>query len=730
MKTDGGVNARVDFPAGSGTANFSGALSEQLFGRDIWDEPLQKFARATGLCIALYDEGAVCRSRCVASPIGERLERGGFWSAGGLGSQLDTRIVKESAQRAETVYHEELEMFAHLAVPIVIDSKALAVFAIGWIPDRFADPVACNRLSKSIEAPPMEVWQLMRMQQPISRDKLEMHARMLETLALPLIRQLMVQIEDRDRGRRARILNEAAHAMTRSAGEAELSACVLSTIRELVPSTSAAIEILNTKDISVEATTYADPSFNSKLRSELSAYHKSAVIPISGIQGQTIGSITLSIPEIFIPPDIMTDLQSLSAQFGTALQKVRLIQALENERSALKGANVQLQHLHKMKDEFLATVSHELRTPLNAIMGWAQILTEDELAPDEIRNGLDTIKRNAKNQSNLIEDLLDVSRIISGKMILKRESVEATALLKQSLETVRPMIEARKQKVHLQVSAKPIYLKGDATRITQIFWNLLSNASKFTPQGGDITVLLENAGHYFRLEVSDTGAGIAADFLPNLFNRFSQADGSYARRHGGLGLGLAIVRHLVELHGGTVTATSPGVGKGSTFTVFLPQNTTDQELDSAYALTKFLGQEPPKASTALRNVKVLLVDDEPDSLRLTRFVLEKCGAIVEMVDTAEQAFQKIRDWQPDILISDVSMPDETGYDLIRRIRFLKAEDGGNIPAVALTALASEEHRNLALNAGFQIHLAKPFEPNALTTAVLNLLKGVAPPPIH
>jgi signal transduction histidine kinase/ActR/RegA family two-component response regulator len=691
---------------------------EQFFAPEIWTEALTKFAEATGLTISLYDKSI--HRRCdvtTTSPISKRLARANFWNDQGNGAIIDLNAAREAAASGKLHYSVQLEMFAHLAIPIILDGQLRAVFVIGWLPEKFADPVLCDLLSKKIGAPPMEVWQLMRMQQPISREKIEMHALMLETFAQPLIRQLMVQHADRTRALRAKIVNETVRAFAEATTEEQLCEAVLSSVRDYVTSTSIVIEIVKAKGEMEEKTHYSFINKESDDDLGTSNYCSNLKLSIPTTQGHNLGKIEIKLTEDRISEDIVTDLQSIAAQFGTALQKVHLIHALEGERSALKGANIQLQHLHKMKDEFLATVSHELRTPLNAILGWAQILIDEGPNSVEFGPAMETIERNAKNQSNLIEDLLDVSRIISGKMTLQRADIEATDILRQSIATVFPMTEARKQKMHLQISNTFLPLKGDATRVTQIFWNLLSNASKFTPEGGDISVVLEGAGHYFKFEVSDSGKGISREFLPHLFNRFSQADGSYTRRHSGLGLGLAIVRHLVELHGGTVSAQSQGEGKGSTFTVFLPQNTTDKELDHAQVLTQYSNQD-----TQLKAVKILLVDDEPDSLRLTRFVLEKNGAAVEMADTAADAYQIFKDWRPDILISDISMPGESGYDLIRRVRFLSHEEGGNIPAIALTALAEKSQKRLALSAGFQLHLSKPLEPNLLTSSVMSLLK--------
>lgn len=698
---------------------------EELFSPLVWTEPLEKFAKATGLTISLYD--ATLQRRCgttTVSPIAARLASASFWGPGGEGARIDYDAAQLSTLQGKFIYTIQMELFAHLAVPLIIDGKVLATFIMGWLPENFADPVVCDAVSKKIGAPPIELWQLIRMQQPISREKLESHARMLETFAIPLIRQLMVQMEERRRAKLSLVISDTAHAFAAASSEGQLSMQLLKSICRLLENPHIHIEILRERDGVREKTHHTHHATPYDYGGTLWAKRSHVTFPIPTSNGQELGSIEVTVSQPSISDDTILDLQSLIGQFGVALHKVHLIHTLESERSALKAANLELQHLHKMKDEFLATVSHELRTPLNAILGWAQILTEGGPSMQEFELGMETIERNARNQSDLIEDLLDVSRIISGKMELNRDPIEATQILRESIETVRPMIEARRQKLFLQISSTPLRLKGDATRLTQVFWNLLSNASKFTPEGGDISVVLENAGHYFRLQVTDSGKGIEAGFLPNLFNRFSQADGSHTRRHGGLGLGLAIVRHLVELHGGTVSASSEGENKGATFTVFLPQNTTDQELDNAKTMAKLKSTTATAPDLYLSGVRVLLVDDEPDSLRIARFVLEKCGATVKMADSAEEGFQMLTSWLPDVLISDISMPEISGIDLIRRVRLLPASAGGNTAAIALTALAGQNHNEETLAAGFQIHLCKPLEPAKLVITVVDLLRDL------
>ena len=700
--------------------------ADDIFQPSIWGEPLQKFANAIGITISLYDHTLRRRNLVTSGPIGDRLSAAAFWDEKGLGTRVDRAAAELCLREERVISSVQLDMFSHLATPLTVGSEVMGVFVLGWIPERFADPVHCDHVAKQIGARSMEIWQLMRMQQPVSREKLESHGRMLETFALPLVKQLLLQIEDRVRATRARISAETAIAFAQAKSVAELCEALYRSIRGLTTTSGISIELIQMANETQRMIRYSDARQTTNPHvNTLSQRSNHITVPIPSAHGSALGKIEVSVEESELSDEVLSEIQTIAGQFGTSLQKVHLIEALENERSALHGANLQLQHLHKMKDEFLATVSHELRTPLNAILGWSQMLIDFGPAGVDWERAITTIERNAKNQARLIEDLLDVSRIISGKMILQRADLEATSLLTQSIETVRPMIDARRQKLHLQISPVPIPFKGDATRVTQIFWNLLSNASKFTPEGGDITVVLENAGHYFRLEITDSGKGIHPDFLPYLFDRFSQADQSHTRQHGGLGLGLAIVRHLVDLHGGTVMAKSQGEAKGSTFTVFLPQNATDLELDTAHSLSQVADAPSAREKISLEGIKILIIDDEPDSLRLTRFVLEKRGGDIRMADTAEEGFQILREWRPDVLVSDISMPGGNGYDLIRRIRALKKSEGGDTPAVALTAMAGREQKELALSSGFQLHVAKPFEPNVLYEGLLGLLKAKA-----
>jgi signal transduction histidine kinase/DNA-binding response OmpR family regulator len=399
------------------------------------------------------------------------------------------------------------------------------------------------------------------------------------------------------------------------------------------------------------------------------------------------------------------------------LERERLLEAERIARNEAEQAG-------RMKDEFLATLSHELRTPLNAILGWSQILRSSSSAdPDDIKQGLETIERNARAQTAIIEDLLDMSRIISGKVRLDVQRVDLAPVVQAAVDTVRPAADAKG--VRLQVVLDPLAgpVAGDPNRLQQVFWNLLSNAVKFTPRGGRVQVLLERVNSHLEISVIDTGEGITPDFLPFVFDRFRQSDGSSTRRHGGLGLGLAIVKQLVEMHGGSVRAKSPGAGHGATFSVSLPL--TVVHADSGPSVTR---RHPstatvpvmPNICDQIAGMKILVVDDEPDARALVKRLLEDCNAEVVVAASAAEAMDRLMSHRPDVLVSDIGMPGEDGLSLIRRVRALPPERGGNIPAVALTAYARAEDRMNAVVAGFQHHVAKPVEPAELITMVASL----------
>ncbi|MUL36836.1 hybrid sensor histidine kinase/response regulator [Gloeocapsopsis dulcis] len=409
-----------------------------------------------------------------------------------------------------------------------------------------------------------------------------------------------------------------------------------------------------------------------------------------------------------------------TAQLEAANQlKDELLVREQEARASAEAAN-------RAKDEFLSILSHELRTPLNAMLGWSQLLRSQKLNEATRSRGLEAIERNARGQANLIEDLLDISRIITGKLRLHVRPIELVPVIEAAIDTVRPAADAKQLQIQSVLDPLAGLVSGDSDRLQQIVWNLLANAIKFTPKGGQVQVRLERVNSHVEIIVSDTGQGISADFLPYIFERFRQADSTHTRSHGGLGLGLAIVRHLVELHGGSVQAQSPGEGQGSTFVVQLPVTAVLNTNESERVHSTVSSEVSFDYAPTLSGLKLLVVDDEPDARDLLSTVLQECGALVTAVASVTDAIAAIEQFQPDILVSDIGMPGEDGYSLISRIRAMEAQNVGRIPAVALTAYARVEDRTRALAAGFQMHIAKPVNPTELVAVIANLAgwKGV------
>jgi PAS domain S-box-containing protein len=384
----------------------------------------------------------------------------------------------------------------------------------------------------------------------------------------------------------------------------------------------------------------------------------------------------------------------------------------------------ELREANRLKDEFLATVSHELRTPLTSILGWAHLLRNGQLDDKSATRALETIERNARAQSQLIDDLLDVSRITTGNLRLDVRQLEPGSFIESAIEALRPAADAKNVRIQKVMDTGVVSVAGDPARLQQVVWNLLSNAIKFTPKGGRVQVRLERINSHIEIAVSDTGMGIKPEFLPHVFERFRQADQKTTRQHGGLGLGLAIVRHLVELHGGAVHADSAGEGQGATFVVQLPIVSVyqkEQPAESAHpaAVSPAAAYECPERLDGLR---VLVVDDEVDARELFKAGLSRCGAEVLTAGSAREAITVIEEMHPDLLISDIGMPGEDGYELIGKVRSLPASSGGKIPAIALTAYARTEDRLQALRAGYQMHISKPVELAELLTVMASLIQ--------
>jgi PAS domain S-box-containing protein len=410
----------------------------------------------------------------------------------------------------------------------------------------------------------------------------------------------------------------------------------------------------------------------------------------------------------------------------TERKRTEALEASGAEREAMlereRGARMLAQRTARMKDEFLATLSHELRTPLNAILGWAQLLrTRGTAEGGEFHRGLEVIERNARAQVRLIDDLLDLSRIMSGRFRLDVQEVSLADIVRGVLDSMEPAAQAKGLRLESVLDPKSVIVSGDPARLQQVFWNLLSNAVKFTPKGGRVQVLLQRVNSHIEFSVSDTGIGIPADFLPHVFDRFSQRDSSTHREFGGLGLGLAISKQLVDLHGGTIHAKSMGEGQGATFVVHLPLIILGKERDPSPRIHPTVGEMPDAVPVPkLDGLRALIVDDEGDALELIRRVLEGQGASVTAAGSGEEALRLLETSEPDVIISDIGMPGMDGYQFMRRMRAAEPKDR-RTPALALTAFARPDDRKHAILAGYQAHLAKPFDMAELAIVVAGLV---------
>lgn len=442
-------------------------------------------------------------------------------------------------------------------------------------------------------------------------------------------------------------------------------------------------------------------------------------VPVISRSGEIHGGLFFGHPRKgFFTERIARIIEGVAAQAAIAMDNARLYESAQRARAEAERAAKENERLYRqaeessqLKDEFLATVSHELRNPLNSILGWSRMLKAGQIPKEDVSRTLETIERNAQAQAQLIDDLLDVSRIIAGKLRMDIRPADPNSFIEGAIEAVKPAAAAKGVRLQKVVDTDIAAVPGDPMRLQQIVWNLLSNAIKFTPHGGRVQVLLERVDSHVEIIVNDTGQGISAEFLPHVFDRFRQADQRSTRHHGGLGLGLAIVKHLTELHGGSVTAESPGVGKGATFTVripVLPVYQVDPAGGCVYPSASDL-LPPTDCAGRLDRLAILVVDDEADTRELLKTGLESCGAQVTLAASAAEALEALENAVPDVLISDIGMPGEDGYDLLRHIRSLPPERGGKVPAIALTAYARVGDRLKALRSGYQMHVPKPVE---------------------
>lgn len=478
--------------------------------------------------------------------------------------------------------------------------------------------------------------------------------------------------------------------------------------------TEEALEILQVSEL--VQTLKAQPPWSELPLIILTRGGESHLVKLLELIAEAAGSLTL----LERPMRSATLLRSVEVALRSRRRQYQVRDLLMREQML----RAESQTANRIKDEFLATVSHELRTPLNAILGWATLMSRDKVNETTVTRAIEVIERNAKAQAQLIEDLLDVSRMISGKLRLNTKPIELVSVIRAAVDSIHLAAEAKGVHLEMILDVKADRIVGDADRLQQVVWNLLSNAVKFTPKGGLVQIKLERVAANAQIVVSDTGVGISSEFLPHVFELFRQADGSITKPQGGLGLGLAIARQLVEMHGGTLSAASEGEGQGASFAMSIPVVAVQTPLptigDSTTGATrhsKSFGTQLP----SLSGLRILAVDDEVDTRDMIRAVLEEVGANVLTAGSVKEALEALPGWKPDVLICDIGMPGEDGYALIRKVREAEAEEVRNTPAIALTGYARIEDRMRALAAGFQMFIPKPVEANELTTTVANLI---------
>ncbi|MFS2020155.1 ATP-binding protein, partial [Massilia sp. CT11-108] len=492
--------------------------------------------------------------------------------------------------------------------------------------------------------------------------------------------------------------------------------------------------VIRSADVTLDARLRDAPPF--ALPAGHPAVRSYLAVPVVGHSGELLGTMFFGHPE----PDVFSErteriVRGIAAQAAVAIDNVRLYEAAQRaaeERKVLleseRQARAEAERTSQMKDEFLATLSHELRTPLSAILGWAQVLRRGSRDQNDLQKGLQTIERNARAQAQLIEDLLDMSRITSGKVLLDMQAVAPASFIDAAIETVRPAADAKNIRIDKQYAADPGLVAGDPARLQQVVWNLLSNAIKFTPRDGQVSIELARNDASVAITVRDNGAGIRPEFITHVFERFRQADASMTRRHGGLGLGLAIVKHLIEQHGGTVRAESAGEGKGASFTIELPlaKQQPPATRSARAAMILPTPATPEMTVLDLSGVNVLVVDDDRDARELIKRILSDCGASVRIAASARDAFALFKERVPNLLISDLGMPEVDGFELLDWVRHLGREEGSQVPAIALTAFARSEDRLSALEAGFSAHISKPVEPSELIATVASVVGPSSP----
>lgn len=694
----------------------------EIISHKHWNGPLEQFALSTGFVVSLYNSfGTLVSGPHTPNPISKRYQAAGIWSETGMGRIEELKIferVKESHKVQKALAFDKLPI---LGMPLFNNSKLIGVLILGWMFDHFADPVETDRLAKDLSIPQLELWSLVRQHVPLSESKLNSYAELLKTISQSLILELINNQAELKTSRILRILNQSALELTAAFSIADIEQAASKAARELTYGGD--IKIHFTSADGILPTGAASPQHNlystiqdAKLR-----------VPIESSDSSILGIIEVQLPTS--SGNYESELSALASQVAVAFQKVKLISDLQKERGHLKFTLEELRRASLVRDQFLTTLSHELRTPLTAVLGWCQILKDENLDYERASFALQTIERNAKAQAQLIEDLLDASRIISGKMLMNIELGDLIAVVQDSIKTIKPTAEKKRITITLEKNVDKLIVYLDPVRIQQIFWNLLSNAVKFTPNDGKIQISISKEEHSVSVRVTDSGVGIKPEFLGMVFDRFSQADSSYARTYGGLGLGLAIVKQLIELHGGSVEVDSLGENQGTSFIIRFPIGEINAHLQKEHLANRqssISASLPGSGATEKPNldgVKILIVDDTEDTLQLIKLFTKKEGAIIETATSVDEGIQKFHQFKPDIIISDISMPGRDGFSFILELKDLMNLENRIIPVVAVTAYTGEEDKQRVLNSGFAGHIGKPIHRQVLIKTISDLQKA-------
>ena len=670
---------------------------EQLIESPGWHTSLAQFARTTGLSVTLYDvEGALRAGPFAPSPLAARLCDDGAWALNdGHALALERAVARDAMDNSSVIHRRVHDAIGLLAVPVALGGRTLGAVVAGWAFDTFPDPISTDRLASAFGMGYPDLWQIVRQQSPVSTEKLATFGEMLATLTDLFVRERAETLREQEQSRGLRALYQSAQRLAAAATTAAIGDAALDAVVSLAGATSVRLLVADGDGWTVAA----ERGFTEAIERDVHGVHRSITstlrVPVESADGALLGVIEIGDAERFGDARRRTQISALAAQTAVALHKTNLIEDLRRERELLSQAN-------RSKDLFLATLSHELRTPLTPILNWVTILTESGADdPELLGSGLEAIERCARQELHLVEEMLDLTRILNNKIALEPASIDVMHALSSAVSAVAATAKQRSIAIRIEGPSTVPAMLADEGRLQQVLGNLLSNALKFTPDGGTITLGARTAGDMVDISVSDTGIGIAAEHLPTIFDRFQQVDSTSKRRHGGLGIGLSVVKGLVELHGGSVRVEST-IGDGSTFTISMPQ-----AAEGVTVAARFPTSDGIEVDGRSRDGSILIVDDAVDTLISIGMLLERAGYSVTTAGSATEALDLARGAVPDLIISDLGMPELDGYDLLRLLR--QDSRFASTPVIALTGFATLQDREAALGAGFAAHLPKPVD---------------------